>query len=68
MAKKQGNQYSARFKFDVVVETLSSQNHDAEVARKYGIHPVTLSAWKKQFLEQGDQVFSNRKAESDQQR
>lgn len=49
--------YSASFKFKVVLEAFSGARTDAEVARAYDIHPVTLSNWKKKFLEEGEKVF-----------
>lgn len=44
--------YSPAFKFKVVLEALRAEGRgaEAEVARAYGIHPVTLSTWKRQFL------------------
>lgn len=30
-----------------------------EVARKYGVNPNQLSTWRKQFLENGYQVFES---------
>ena len=49
--------YSPSFKFQVVLEALTSDSTDAEVARAYDVHPVTLSRWKKTFKENGSQVF-----------
>ena len=49
--------YSAEFKFQVVVEALPSDRTDAQIARAYKVHPVTLSNWKKQFQENGAKVF-----------
>ena len=53
MAKR----YSASFKFQVVMEALTSEKTNAEVARAYDVHPVTLSKWKKEFKENGQKVF-----------
>lgn len=53
MAKR----YSASFKFQVVLEALATGGTNAEIARAYDIHPVTLSKWKKQFKENGQKVF-----------
>ena len=50
--------YSAAFKFKLVCETLVSERTEAELARLHNVHPVTLSNWKKKFLEQGSKVFS----------
>ena len=50
-------QYSAAFKFKVVREALTSDRSEAEIARENGIHPITLSKWKKKFLDEGAKVF-----------
>jgi len=57
-----GKRYSPEFKFRLVVEALrgESQRTDAEVARAYGIHPVTLAKWKQQFMEHGAEVFGGK--------
>ncbi|MEQ9569354.1 MAG: transposase [Longimicrobiales bacterium] len=52
-----GKRYSAKFKFSVVLEVLRSEKSDAEVARAYEVHPVTVSRWKNEFLERGAEVF-----------
>lgn len=57
MAKKNGKRYSAKFKFQLVLEALRREGVEAEVARAYGVHPVSLSKWKKEFLEKGAEVF-----------
>jgi transposase len=57
MGKKKPKQYSAQFKFTVVLEALKGEKAEGEIARAYGVHPVTLSRWKKQFLEHGAEVF-----------
>ncbi len=57
MGRKKPKQYSAQFKFNVVMEALRVEGAEAEVARAFGIHPVTLSRWKRQFLDHGSEVF-----------
>jgi transposase-like protein len=49
--------YSPEFKLQVVLEALQSDGTDAEVARAYDIHPVTLSNWKKKLKENGSKAF-----------
>lgn len=61
MAKKQGKRYSSDFKFEVVMQALTSETGEAEVARRHGVHPVTLSNWKAHFLEHGGEVFDRKK-------
>lgn len=55
-----GKRYSPKFKFQVVLEALKEERPDAEVARAYEVHPVTVSRWKKEFLEKGPEVFGGR--------
>jgi len=52
-----GRSYSPEFKLQVVVEALSSDRADAEIARAYDIHPVTLSNWKRRLKEDGAKAF-----------
>ena len=49
--------YSPEFKLQVVLEALQSDRTDAEIARAYDIHPVTLSNWKKKLKENGSKAF-----------
>jgi len=42
--------YSAQLKFQVVLESLHRKRPDAELARAYGVHRITLAKWKKEFL------------------
>ena len=43
MPKKSKKSYSAKLKFQVVLEALTSDKGDAEIARAYDVHPVSLS-------------------------
>jgi transposase len=54
MAKRR---YTARFKFQVVLEVLRKQKEVGQIARAYGVHPITLGLWKKEFLERGAELF-----------
>jgi transposase-like protein len=53
-----GKRYTAKFKFQVVLELLSGEKTAAQVAKAYGIHPNTANAWRSAFLEKGAEVFS----------
>jgi len=45
----------------VALEALKEDERaDAEVARAYAVHRVMVSRWKKQFLEQGPEVFGGK--------
>ncbi len=43
MSKRSKKSYSAKLKFQIVLEALTSGKEDAEVARAYDVHPVSLS-------------------------
>ena len=49
--------YSSSFKFKTVMKRITGEQSGAEVARARGIHPVTLSHWKKDFYERGPEIF-----------
>ena len=54
MAKR----YSAKFKFQVITELLTGDKSTAQVAKAYGVHPNTVNAWKRTFLEKGPEIFA----------
>jgi transposase-like protein len=54
MAKR----YPPKLKFQVVLEVLSGEKTSGQIAKAYGIHPNSVSAWKRAFLEKGPEVFA----------
>ncbi len=46
----------------MVLEALKAEGRGAEakIARAYGVHPVTLAKWKRQFLERGPEIFGGK--------
>jgi len=60
--KSNGTRYSPAFKFQVVLEALKAEGKgtEAQVARAYGVHPVTLANWKHHFLQHGAKVFGGK--------
>ncbi|NGP87720.1 transposase [Fodinibius halophilus] len=61
MSKSKRKRYTSKFKFQLVLESFTNEYSDSQLARKYGVHPVTLSNWKKEFKEKGPQIFSSKK-------
>jgi transposase-like protein len=49
--------YRPEFKLQVVLEAIGSDRTDAEIARAYNVHPVTLSNWKKKLKDNGAKAF-----------
>jgi transposase-like protein len=54
MAKR----YPPKLKFQVVLEVLSGKKTSGQIAKAYGVHPNSVSAWKRAFLEKGPEVFA----------
>ena len=51
-------QYSPEFKLKVVLEILKGEKTATQLAGEVGVHPMVLSDWKKQFLENGPLIFT----------
>ena len=48
---------SATFKKKVAIEALKELETINEIARKYGVHPIQVSRWKKELLDNAEKVF-----------
>jgi len=57
MAKKYRS-FSPEFKFRVVLEVLTGAKRPPEVCREHQICDSVLSRWRKQFLDNGPQIFT----------
>ena len=57
MSSKTGKRYTPRFKFQVVMETLKSDKTMGQIAKAYGVHPITIHKWKREFIEKGPELF-----------
>ena len=54
--------FSPEFKTKVVLELLSGDKTQAQIASKYELNPVSLKNWKSQFLENASMAFDRNKA------
>lgn len=50
--------YDASFKARIALEAIKGDRTMAELAAAYGVHPVQISKWKKQVLDELPNVFS----------
>jgi len=50
--------YSSRLKFQVVLEALTGEKTPGQIAKAYGVHPNSISLWKRTLLERGPEVFA----------
>lgn len=48
MSEKHGKRYTPRLKVQAVIEILSGTKAIGQIARSYGVHPVTLTDWKEE--------------------
>lgn len=60
MSSKHGKRYTPRFKFQVVMETIKSSKAIGQIARAYGVHPITIHNWRKEFIEKGPEIFGQK--------
>ena len=51
---------SAQFKFEVALEAAKGLETASQIASDREIHPNQISQWKKQLLEEGVSIFSNK--------
>ena len=58
-------QHSGEFKAKVVIQALKGQKTVNEIAGLYGVHPVQVTQWKKQTLEELPRVFGERRAHTE---
>ena len=49
------SKYSTVEKFQIVVESFTDNVTQAEICRKYGIYPVQIVKWRKQFILGGNE-------------
>ena len=58
--------HNAKYKFEVALEAAKGQKTVAELASEHQLHPSQISQWKRQLLDEGEQLF--RTGSSRQQR
>jgi len=58
MSSNPAKRFTPRFKFQIVLESLKGEKAVGQIARSYGMHPISIHRWKKEFLEKGPEIFS----------
>jgi transposase-like protein len=53
--------HSAEFKVKVVLAALREDKTQSQLASEHGIHPLQITAWKKQVVEVLPEVFGTRR-------
>ena len=59
MSKKR-KQYSPQFKFKVALEAAKGLKTRSEIAAAFEIHPMQVSQWKKQLIDDGSDLFERK--------
>jgi transposase len=54
---KRRNRYSKEFKVEAVRLITEEGNKTSVVAKELGVHPATLSRWRREFREDGENSF-----------
>ncbi len=54
---KATRRYSAKLKFQVVLEALKGEKNPGQIAKAYRVHPNSVGIWKRWFVERGPSVF-----------
>ncbi|MGH7676063.1 MAG: transposase [Gemmatimonadales bacterium] len=49
--------YSAKLKFQVVLEALRGEKTPGQIAKAYRVHPNSIGMWRKTVLERGPELF-----------
>ncbi|MFC3197602.1 transposase [Parapedobacter deserti] len=59
--------FSADFKAKVAIEALKEQKTIPELAIQFDVHPTQIQSWKKQFVEEGSRLFSEKAVDTKRQ-
>lgn len=65
---KATRRYSAKLKFQVVLEALRGEKSPGQIAKAYRVHPNSIGIWKRWFLERGPHVFEQGERQGDAER
>lgn len=57
----QKKQYSAEFKFKVVLESFQRDTTIEEVCRKFALASSVIHRWRKEFQEHGPSIFADKR-------
>ena len=50
--------YTPELKAKIAIEAIKGEKTISQIASEFGVHPVLVTRWKKQFLENCHKVFS----------
>jgi transposase len=56
--------FTSKFKTKVALEAIKEQKSLSELAEKFDLHPNQISQWKREFLNNAENVFDSGKPKS----
>lgn len=65
---RSARRYSAKLKFQVVLEALKGEKSPAQIAKAYGVHANSVGIWKHWFLERGPAMFERSESARDEEK
>ncbi|MCB2217365.1 MAG: transposase, partial [Desulfobulbaceae bacterium] len=63
--KRQRRKHSPEFKAKVALEAIKGIKTLSEISKEYEVHPVMVSAWKKDMMERLPEVFEKKNTKKD---
>ncbi|MHB8169906.1 MAG: transposase [Thermoleophilia bacterium] len=66
--KNTRRRFSAKLKFQIVLEAIRGERPAAEIARQYQINPNLIGRWKNEFLQNGHELFDSPTADNSKEK
>jgi transposase len=63
--KRQRRKHTPEFKARIALEAIKGIKTVSQIAKEFEVHPVMVSAWKKDMLEHLPEVFEKKKTRKD---
>ena len=58
--RRKRREFSSKFKAKVALEAIKERHTLSELAEKYELHPNQITAWKKEFLNNAEEIFAKK--------
>lgn len=58
--KRKRREFSSKFKAKAALEAIKERQTLSELAEKYELHPNQITTWKKEFLNNAEEVFAKK--------
>jgi transposase len=65
--KRQRRKHTPEFKASIALEAIKGIKTISQIAKEFEVHPVMVSAWKKDLMERLPEVFEKKNTRKDKQ-